>query len=226
MYSNYRRAATAAMTVIALAFITACGSEPSGGGSQISYKDMKAMVIDILKTEDGQKAMQQASMQTAGSGGGIMMLSAQDKESVKVAVKDVLVSPDYNKVLEKLMTDPRFAGEFAKAVNKQNKQIHKDLLKDPTYQHDLMTVMKGPEMETVIFDVIQGNQYRKQVSTIMQETLQSPMVKLQLLDLLRTAVQEELRPKAGQKSGGAESGGGESGSSDSGGGDGGSSDGG
>lgn len=222
MYTWYRRAATAG---IALVLLTACGAESSGsGGGQISYKDMKTMVIDILKTEDGQKAMQQASMQTAGSGGGMMMLSAQDKEQVKLAVKDVLVSPDYSKVIEQLMTDPRFAGEFAKAVNKQNKQIHKELLKDPTYQHDLMTVMKSPEMETVIFDVIQGTQYRKQVATVMQETLQSPMVKLQMLELLKTAVQEELKPKAGQKAGGGgggEGGGGDGGDGGGGGGEGG-----
>ena len=49
-----------------------------------------------------------------------------------MAVKDVLVSPDYDKVIKKMMTDTKFAGEFAKAVNKENKDIHKELLKDPT----------------------------------------------------------------------------------------------
>ena len=69
---------------------------------------------------------------------------------MRIAVKETLVSPEYNKVIEKLMTDPRFAGEFAKSVNKQNKQIHKDLLKDPTYQKDLIQVMKNPEMDKMI----------------------------------------------------------------------------
>lgn len=171
--------------------LAGCGAQPSGGGQSLEYRDMKQMVIDILKTEDAQKALQE---QTASSGG-LRALSASDQEEIKLAVKEVLVSPDYDKVIEKLMTDTRFAGEFAKAVNKQNKQIHKDLLKDPSYQQDLLAVMKGPEMEKVILDAMNSAKYRKQVVTIMQESMQSPIIKMQLYELLREAVKEELNPK-------------------------------
>ncbi|GIQ64360.1 hypothetical protein PACILC2_29280 [Paenibacillus cisolokensis] len=98
------------------------------------------------------------------------------------------------------MTDPRFAGEFAKAVNKDNKQIHKDLLKDPTYRQALVQVMKAPEMERMILDVLQSSQYRAQVMTIMQESLQNPIFRLEMLELLKKAVQEELKPKPMEKS--------------------------
>ncbi|WP_274653951.1 spore germination lipoprotein GerD [Paenibacillus humicola] len=181
---------------------TGCGSEPSGGGGSeaLSYKDMKSMVIDILKTEDAQKALQESTISSVGgSGSGIKLLSAQDQEQLKMVVKETLVSPDYYKVIQKLMTDPRFAGEFAKAVNKQNKQIHKDLLKDPAYQRDLMQVMKSPEMDRMILEVLQSTQYRKQVKTIMQESMSSPLFRLEILDLMKKAVQEELKPKPDEK---------------------------
>jgi len=204
--------------------LSSCGSEASSSSEPISYKDMKSMVIDILKTEDAQKALQESSMTTSGqsSGMGMGMLSVQDKEQVRLAVKEVLVSPDYDKVLKQLMVDPRFAGEFAKAVNAQNKEIHKELMKDPAYQEDLIKVMKNPEMDRMILDVLQSTQYRKHIATIMQESMQSPLAKLQLLDLMRTAVKEELTPKPDEKvekekkSGEGENGGEDTGQEDSG----------
>jgi spore germination protein D len=183
--------------------ITSCGSEPSGGGSSeaVSYKDMKSMVIDILKTEDAQKALQESAIATGSGSSGFTskLLSVQDQEQVRLAVKETLVSPDYNKVIERLMLDTRFAGEFANAVNKQNKQIHKDLLKDPSYQKDLIQVLKNPEMDKMILEVLQSTQYRSQVMTIMQESMSSPIFRLEILDLLKKAVKEELKPKPDEK---------------------------
>lgn len=156
---------------------------------------MKTMVIDILKTEDAQKALQESATSSTGNTGfSSKILSVQDQEQVRMAVKEVLVSPDYDKVIKTLMTDTRFAGEFAKTVNTQNKQIHKDLIKDPSYQQDLIQAMKSPEMNKMILDVLQGSQYRKQVMSLMQEAMQNPLFRLEVLDLLKKAVQEELKP--------------------------------
>jgi hypothetical protein len=153
------------------------------------------MVIDILKTEDAQKALQESASSSSGNTGfSSKLLSVQDQEQVRMAVKEVLVSPDYDKVIKTLMTDTRFAGEFAKSVNSQNKQIHKDLIKDPSYQKDLIQAMKSPEMDKMILDVLQGSQYRKQVMSLMQEAMQNPLFRLEVLDLLKKAVQEELKP--------------------------------
>lgn len=187
--------------IILSSMLSSCGSEPSSASSEpISYKDMKSMVIDILKTEDAQKALQESAVSTTGNNGmGSKLLTVQDQEQVRMAVKETLVSPEYNKVIEKLMTDPRFAGEFSQAVNKQNKQIHKDLLKDPTYQKDMIQAMKSPEMDKMILDVLQSSQYRKQVMTIMQDSMQSPLFRMEILDLLKKAVQEELKPKPDEK---------------------------
>ena len=172
------------------------------------------MVIDILKTEDAQKALQESAAGMSGSSTGPKLLTAQDHENVRVAVKEVLVSPEYDKVIKSLMTDTRFAGEFSKAVNKQNKQIHKELLKDPSYQKDLVQVMKSPEMDKMILDVLQSSQYRKQVMTIMQESMQNPLFRLEILDLMKKAVKEELQPKPNEKIQKSSSGSGGEGSSD------------
>lgn len=179
--------------------LTSCAAPPPEN-EQVSYKDLKSMVIDILKTEDAQKALQESSQQMSGlSGQTSRLLSVQDQEEVRLAVKDVLIAPEYDKVIKKLMVDTRFAGEFAKAVNKQNKDIHKELIKDPSYQAELIKVLKNPEMDKMILEVLQSTQYRKEVMSLMQESMQNPLFRLEVLDLMKKAVQEELKPKPDEK---------------------------
>lgn len=199
-------------TSLLLAFaLVSCGQESGGGGggNQVSYKEVKSMVIDILGSEDAQKALEKA--QTAQYGDSTLHMKSmtpQDQEQVRIAVKDVLTSPEYSMVLEKIMKDPRFAGEFAKAVSKDNKQIHKDLLKDPMYQKDLVETFKTPEMQRVLFDAMKASEYRKQIMASVSEAMQNPLFKLEVMKLLQTVVKEELTPKEPKKEGGKEGGGG------------------
>ncbi len=158
------------------------------------------MVIDILKTEDAQKALQESTEQLSGyTAQSSKLLSVQDQEEVRLAVKDVISSPDYDKVIKKLMTDTRFAGEFAKSVNAQNKEIHKELIKDPQYQAELVKTMQNPEMEKIILEVLKSTQYRKEVMSLMQESMQNPLFRLEVLDLMKAAVKEELQTKPNEK---------------------------
>lgn len=215
---------------IALSFIlvlTACGSEQSSGSSQqFSYKEMKTMVVDILKSEEGKKAVEEAISSSSGTSSGgtgtsglISMQSIpQANEQIRVAVKDTITSPEYKKEIEKVMTDPKFAGDFAKAISSQSKQLHLQLIKDPTYQKSVQEIMKSPEMMKMFLDLTKTADYRKQTATVMQETMQNPLFRMEVLSLLKSVVQEELQPKVEKKesgsgssgeSGGEESGGGE-----------------
>jgi spore germination protein D len=220
------RGLTLSCCVLAL---TACGGETSSSSTaQPSYKETKTLVVDILKSDEGKKALQEAlsSPPTGGGEGGgtnvlsTKMLPLQTTEDIRLAVKDTLTAPEYQKEFEKIMTDPQFAGDFAKAINGQSKQLHMQLIKDPTYQKSVTEIMKSPEMMKMFLDLTKTPDYRKQTMTIMQETMQNPLFRMEVLDLLKTVVQEELRPKVQKKeeSGGG-SGGGQGGGSQGGGGE-------
>lgn len=212
--------------------LTACGAETSSnGGSQVSYKEVKSMVIDILGSEEAQKALEKA--QTAQYGDSTLQMKSmtvQDQQQVRLAVKDVLTSPGYTTVLTKIMKDPKFAGEFAKAVSQDNKQIHKDLIKDPSYQQELVDMFKAPEMQKIITDSMKTPDVRKLVNSSVTEAMQNPLFKLEIMKLLQSVVKEELTPEAstggkkegqggeGQSGGGDGEQGGDGGGSDSGGG--------
>jgi spore germination protein D len=197
--------------------LTACGGEQSSSSSgQIGYKEMKTMVVDILKSDEGKKAVEEAlsspSSGSEGSSGGLSMkmMPLQTTEQIRIAVKDTITAPEYQKEIEKIMTDPQFAGEFAKAINTQSKELHLQLIKDPTYQKSIEEIMKSPEMMKMFLDLTKTSDYRKQSMTIMQEAMQNPLFRMEVLGLLKTVVQDELQPKVEKK--GEEKGGGEQGS--------------
>ncbi|MFC5468729.1 spore germination lipoprotein GerD [Cohnella suwonensis] len=204
--------------------LASCGAESGGSsGGQMSYKEVKSMVIDILGSEEAQKAMEKASTAQYGESTLQMKsLTPSDQAQVRLVVKDVLTSPDYSTVLEKIMKDPKFAGEFAKAVSKDNKQIHKDLMKDPMYQKELVDMFKSPEMLKIMTDSMKTTDVRKLIMSSVTESMENPLFKLEIMKLLQSVVKEELTPsteKKDEKKG--EQGGGSEGGGDSGGGDGG-----
>ncbi|MFB5678906.1 spore germination lipoprotein GerD [Paenibacillus terreus] len=194
------------------AVLSGCGSEQNySSPPQPSYKEMKTMVVDILKSDEGKKAVEEAMTSGSGasSGGGSggtmgmkMLMSSSASGDLKTAVKDTLTSPEYQKEFEKIMTDPAFAGEFAKAINKQNKELHMQLIKDPTYQKSVREMLRSPEVSTMMLDMTKTPEYRKQTMTIMQEAMQNPLFRLEVMSLLKNVVHEELQPKEKKKGGG------------------------
>lgn len=212
---------TITLTVMAFGLVS-CGPESgSSSGSQMSYKDVKSMVIDILGSEEAQQALEKAS--TAQYGESTLQMKSmtpQDQEQVRITVKDVLTSPEYSTVLQRIMKDPKFAGEFAKAVSKDNKQIHKDLMKDPTYQKELVDMFKTPEMLKVLSDSMKTSDVRKLIMSSVTESMQNPLFKLEIMKLLQSVVKEELTTesekkasKSDEQSGSEQGGGGEGGDS-------------
>jgi len=191
---------TIALTVMAFGLVS-CGPESgSSSGSQMSYKDVKSMVIDILGSEEAQQALEKAS--TAQYGESTLQMKSmtpQDQEQVRITVKDVLTSPEYSTVLQRIMKDPKFAGEFAKAVSKDNKQIHKDLMKDPTYQKELVDMFKTPEMLKVLSDSMKTSDVRKLIMSSVTESMQNPLFKLEIMKLLQSVVKEELTTESEKK---------------------------
>ncbi|MFD2672434.1 spore germination lipoprotein GerD [Marinicrinis sediminis] len=207
------RIRTGVLVMILMILVSGCGSD-QGSSGMMSYKEMKSMVIDILKTEDGQKALEEVSKkqdEEKMKSKAMQMLSSGESEQIQLAVKNVLTDPEFPKTLEGMMTDPKFAGEFAKAVQKENKQLHKDLMKDPEYQGLLLQIMKDPEYEKMLMDLMKSKQYRQQAMTIMQDALKSPLFRTELMEMMKTVLEEESKPKDEKKKEGQESEGSEGG---------------
>jgi spore germination protein D len=233
------------ISLAAVVLLASCGTDGSSGGrgqSASSYKDTKSMVMDILKSDEGRKAVQSAAFgldegagggagggSSGGAGGGmsgstgIKTLAAGDAKQLQLAVKDVLTDQQNSAFLQNLLKDPKFAGDFAKAIQKENKQLMKDLMKDPEYQKLHLDSMKNPEYQKIVLDTMRGMQYRQYVMSIIQESMQSPLFKTEMINMLKKAIEEGAAAQApsagggkdGKTGGGGGGGGGSSGSSSS-----------
>jgi spore germination protein D len=199
--------------ILIVLILTSCGS--NSAALQGNYKDTKSMVLDILKTEDGKKAIKEAT--DSGEGGGkngtqMKILSAGDTQQLQMAVKDVLTDANNTKFLQQMMTDPKFAGDFAKAIQKEHKQLQKDLMKDPEYQKAMIDLMKNPEAERILLDAMKSQQYRQQMMSVIQESMQSPLFRADMINLMKKAIEEQLKAQSqtdgqGKKEGGQGGGG-------------------
>ncbi|GIP36301.1 spore germination lipoprotein GerD [Paenibacillus sp. J2TS4] len=174
--------------------LTSCGTgKQQSSQNQQSYKDIKSMMLDILNSEDGQKAVQEASKKNQDPT--MKLLSTGEGQQIQIAVKEVLTDPNHSQLIEKTMTDPKFAGDFAKSVQKYNKQLTKDLMKDPEYQQQMLDLMRNPEFEKIILETMKNSQYRQQTMKIIEESMQSPLFRDQLMELFKKAIEEEMKPQ-------------------------------
>lgn len=180
--------------LVPLMLLISCGSEQQAQPQQQSYKDTKTMVLDVLKTEDAMKAIQEASSKSQDKT--TKLLATGEGQNIQMAVKDLLTTENHGvKMLEKTMTDPKFAGSFVKASEKTLKQMQKDLMKDPEYQKALFEAFDTPDFQRLVLEAMRSPKYRQQMMDVIRESLQSPLYKAQLIEMFQRAVKEELKPK-------------------------------
>jgi spore germination protein D len=187
---------TKSFMIVVFIIVLAVGCS-QGGQSQTAkpdYKETKQMVLDILQTDEGKKVITE------------MMADPKVKEKIILSdikiqqtIEESLTSPGNSKQLQEVMKDPKFAASFAKAIQKENKELQKDLMKDPEYQALMINILKNPEAEKMLMDVMKSKAYRQQTMSVMKESLESPMFRMEIYELLRKVYQEETKPKDEKK---------------------------
>lgn len=189
-----------ALAGLALLILTSCGApQSSGDQSGPSYKETKAMVLDILKSEDAAQAMMEGTSANKKKSSGLMLLATEEGMQIQQAVKEVLVGSDGIKLMEQTITDPMFAADFAKAIQEQNKQIQKELLKEPEYQKTMMQIMQDPEYTKIVDNILKGPEFRLTMRTVLAESLKSPLFRAELVELMGKAIEQETKPKKAEE---------------------------
>ncbi|KXG44936.1 spore germination lipoprotein GerD [Tepidibacillus decaturensis] len=177
--------------LITLILLSGCNAfRKSESSSMPNYKELKQMVVDILQTEDGKKAVAEAlnDQETKKK----MTLNTNDVQKI---IQNEVLSPENKAKLKKMYEDPKFASELGKTLKKENEKILKDLMKDPDYRKMVIETMKDPEFEKMIMDVMKSNAYRRQMMLVIKDSLESPMFQDDLLKLMEKANEEALKPE-------------------------------
>ncbi|PPA68641.1 spore germination lipoprotein GerD [Jeotgalibacillus proteolyticus] len=185
--------------------LSACG----GGEKAASYDETKQMVIDLLKTNEGKKAVQEFLSDEE-----IKKELVLDQDVVKKTIDSKLLSDEGKQFWEKTFKDPAFAEVLAKSMHKQNEELLKGLMQDPDYQAMMLELLKDPSIQEQTLNLLNSQKFREETKKQMIEVMNSPLVQKELQDILLEAAKKigEGEPSGGTQGGGAGgAGGGDSG---------------
>lgn len=184
------RIKTNLLLIILLVFSVAGCAQTEAGGKQLDYEETKKMVVDILKTDDGKKALQEVM-----SDDGMKEKLVMDQAMVTSTIEKTLTSEKGTDFWKKSFEDPKFAEAIAKSMKTQNEQLLKDLMKDPEYKGMMIEVLKDPELTKEVTTLMKSKEYREHLQKVMTETFESPLYKAKIEDILLKAATE----KAGEE---------------------------
>jgi spore germination protein D len=166
--------------------LTSCSSGDSGSsGGQIDYDQTKKMVVDILKTDDGKKAIQDVMASDSMKEKLVM-----DQKVVSDTIEQTLTTDKATEFWKKTFSDPKFAQGVAKNMKTENQALLKGLMNDPEYRAMMIEVFKEPEIQKDMTDALKSKDYREQLQKIITETLDSPLYKAKIEELLLKAAEE------------------------------------
>lgn len=184
-------------------FLTACAGNSSGNEQQTDYDTTKKMVVDILKSDDGKKAMTEVMSDEK-----MQQAMALESKVVSDAVNKALTSEQGKEFWTKMFSDPKFVKGFADSMKKEHEELLKGLMKDSEYQKLLIDVFQNPEMIEQMQTVMEGQKFREHLEKTIQETLNSPLFKAEMTDTLLKAAEKMKGGGQGQQDQKAQEGGG------------------
>lgn len=169
--------------VFILFLTTGCAQEESSSG-QLDYEQTKKMVVDILKTDEGKKAIQEVMSDEE-----LRKELIMEQSVVSETIQNTLTSEKGAKFWKKNFEDPKFAESMAKSMEKENEHLLKNLMNDPDYRGKLVEIMKDPEFEKEMTELLKSNEYRDHLKQVVTETIESPLYQAKIQELLLKAAE-------------------------------------
>lgn len=181
-------------------------------GSTVSYDEVKKIMIDSIQTEEGKKAIRQLLEDPS-----IRDLIVLEHDEVETAIKDTLLSEKATEFWKKTFEDPKFKESIAKSMKDQQTDVMKDLIKNATFQEDLVTFFGQPDMQKQFETVLKSSTLRKQMEEVVMQTIEDPLLQTKWQELIRKSGEGTSKSGGQEGEGGGKSGGGKGGSGGSGG---------
>lgn len=166
------------LLLLSLGLLASCSSP----AAQPSYEENKKMFIDALQTEDGKKAIR-----TLLADPQFKELLVIDSEQVKTSVEETMLSKEAEDFWKEVYSDPKFSETMAKSMVKQQEELMKALMKDPTYLKDLESFFSSAEMKKELAKVLESSDMRKEMQKVVEETIQSPLLQTKWQKLVEEA---------------------------------------
>lgn len=152
----------------------------------LDYESTKKIVVDILQTEDGRKAIQEAILDED-----MKKELVIQSDIVKSSIDDNLNSKKSIEMWTQLFEDPSFVENYVKSTEDSQKKLLKNLMHDAEFQKQMLELLQNPEMKKQTLSVIKGQDFREHLEETIHESLSSPLFLAKIEKTLLEAVEKE-----------------------------------
>ncbi|MUV38131.1 Spore germination protein GerD [Lentibacillus sp. JNUCC-1] len=181
------------LSLLSIIVISACGGEGESA-KEADYETTKKMVVDILQTEDGKKALNEILSDEK-----MKQHLVMESDMVKNAINESMASEKGAEMWKKLFEDPEFVKKYAESMSKEQKELMKALMQDAEFQKQMLEILKDPKMTEQYLTVIKSQEFSAHLEETIQKTLETPTFQAKMQDILLKAAEKQA---AGKESGG------------------------
>lgn len=154
--------------------------------SEHSYDTTKKMVIDIIQTDEGKKALMDVLSDDEMES--VLIL---DNDVVKDTIADVLNSEDGVDTWTNYFSDPMFAQEFASSMEENHKGLLNNLMTDADFQKYFLDVLKNTEVSEQMIGALKSQPFREYLEETIEDALNSPSFQSKMTDTLLKAAEKQ-----------------------------------
>src|SRR5690625_248518 len=179
--------------VCVVTVISGCTNESTK--HDIDYEQTKKMVVDILQTDEGKKALREIMTDEKMKQHLIM-----ESDAIKKAITEMLSSDQGSDMWKKLFEDPEFAKTFSESLAEEQKKLFKALMNDADFQKKMIELLQNPEITQQNLSLMKSQQFREHLEETIQQTLESPLFQAKMQDILLKAASKKEKKESGDKS--------------------------
>lgn len=156
------------LIIICLLLLISCGNG-ADMAKETDYETTKKMMVDILQTEDGKKALSEVLNDDA-----MKQRLVIDSDAIKDAFKEQFTSENSSSIWENYFKDPGFVDSFAKSMEKEHIEMLKRAMNDAEFQKKIMEIYQDPELISHFLTVLKSQSFREHLEKLIEQSLDTP----------------------------------------------------
>ncbi|HZW67202.1 MAG TPA: spore germination lipoprotein GerD [Pseudogracilibacillus sp.] len=182
-----KRLITILFFCITTVILISCGNPPQ---KEADYEQTKQMMVDILKTDEGKKALIDII-----SDDKLKQHLVIDAEIVQDTISETLVSNEGKEMWKQLFADPKFLSNFYESIAEEQEKMFKHLMTDAHFQKQMMELLQDPEMAKQTLALLKSQQFREHLEQLITETIDNPLYRAKLQKELDKKEKEDSKDK-------------------------------